>query len=84
MAEKYRVYYDELMGKKNLIDTDSPLEIEVMDVQAMEWISTKSLVSEQPGEGLDKVEVVGSFGNLVENKTYYIKIVEKENLSSEE
>lgn len=77
MAEKYRLYYDEVMGKKDLIGKEHPIDIEVFDTGAKEWMDTKSLVSSESMEGWDQVTLVGPFGNLVEEGKFYIKIVEE-------
>ena len=77
MAEKYRLYYDELMGKKGSIGKEEPMELEVFDVAAKEWIDTKSMVSEKAMDGWEQTSLVGPFGNLVEAGNYYLKIVEE-------
>jgi hypothetical protein len=79
MAVKYRLYYDDVMKHKDVIGTDKPVEIEVMDFGGvgMEWMRTKSLISQQPIEGGEAVALVGPFGGVVEEGKWFVKIVEK-------
>jgi len=77
MSEKYRLYYDEPMEKKNAIGKDDPIKIEVFDVTNKEWMDTKSLISDQAAKGYEEVSLVGPFGNLVEGGKYFVKIVEE-------
>lgn len=77
MAEKYRLYYDEIMEKKDLVDKEEPFNLEVFDAGTKQWIDTKSLVSQQPREGWEPVSLIGLFGNIVEGGKFYLKIVEE-------
>ncbi len=76
MAEKFRLYYDQVMDNKDLIGTDNPMNVEVMDLKEKVWIPAKVMVSEQPVEGWDQAGVVGIFGNVEEGK-FFINIVEE-------
>ena len=76
MAEKFRLYYDQVMDNKDLIGTDNPMEVEVMDLKEKVWIPAKVMVSEQSVEGWDQAGVVGIFGSVEEGK-FFIKIVEE-------
>jgi len=77
MNVKYRLYHDELMDKKGLIDTENAIELEVFNVEDKEWKDTRTLVSSAPKESWESVELVGPFGNISPKGSYYIKIMEE-------
>jgi hypothetical protein len=77
MTAKYQLLYEDVSAQKDAMGTDKPIEIDVMNNETKVWARSKVLISEQPIEGGEEVNVMGGwYGTPVAGK-WYIKILEE-------
>ncbi len=75
MACEYWIYSDELKKKSNIIGSEKPVAMEIMNQKDKIWNMAEIMIFEGEAEGAEPVGLLGTYGEPHDEGKYYVKIL---------